>query len=263
MLSAFTSIKGSKEEDFLFNNCLMEEILMLEKGYAVRLGDVTYLLQGRLIQFLFDLPQLDASLNVQVQKSKSGLGLMYGSYGISRCKRVVYNELRNLTPWKHITRTLGQTINCCPRHYYTNDINDIEYDETYVDDEENDNSIIPINERYIQYDCTGRAFFPVSGHVNIETNRKIEGVNEFNNDLIGKNKKPLQLLNYDHRIDLLKNDLELLKNLKQVSSKEEYALKIEQFKDLRKPSNLKKKEFDDSFLKTRAVTDMDTRLVAL
>ena len=256
MLSAFTSIKGSEAEEFLFNNCLMEEILMLEKGYAVRLGDVTYLLQGRLIQCLFDLPQLDASLNVQVQKSKSGLGLMYGSYGISRCKRVVYNDLRVLTPWKHILRTLGQALNCCPPNYFTNDINDIKNDETYYQEEVD--AGIPIKERSIQYNCTGRAFFPESDHIYIDAK------NAFNKKLIGANGNPLKLNNYEKRIEILKSDLEFLQNLKDTcTSREEYTMKIEQLKTIRGPCDLEKQVFDDIFLKTRSVTDMDLRLVAL
>ena len=256
MLSAFTSIVGSEAETFLFNNCLMEEICMLEKGYAVSLGGVTYLMQGRLIQFLFDLPQLDKSLQVRVLKSKSGNGLCKGSYGITRCQRIVYSDLRNHFPWKHILRTLGQTSNCCPPNYYDNDINDIQQDETYYEDE----SELDIKEKSIRYDCTGRAFY--SSDAVIDINLKNEIVVEFNKDLIGPNRKLIRDT-YSTRKNQLVLDMKHLNELKQSCSREEYSMKISQYKSIRFPSDLKKEEYDDSFLQTRRVTDMDLRLVSL
>jgi hypothetical protein len=74
----------------------------------------------------------------------------------------------------------------------------------------------------------------------------------------------LKLNNYEKRIEILKSDLEFLQNLKDTcTSREEYTMKIEQLKTIRGPCDLEKQVFDDIFLKTRSVTDMDLRLVAL
>ena len=115
-----TDGNSPQAEKFLFEQCFMEEVRLLEKGYAFKCDGITYLLTARVIQFVFDLAELCKSAKVQCQNSQTGCPFCYESHGIHRMK-MVYSGDRCKLCWKHILRTIGQTACCCPKYYYSKD----------------------------------------------------------------------------------------------------------------------------------------------
>ena len=79
VLTAYNTDGNSPEaEKFLFEQCFMREVRMLENGYAFKCNGNTYLLQSRVIQFVFDLEELCKSVKVQsVQNSQAGCCFCY------------------------------------------------------------------------------------------------------------------------------------------------------------------------------------------
>lgn len=96
---------------------------MLDGGYAFKMNGKSYLLQSRLIQFLFDLAEFSKSINMHVQNSKEGCPICHGAKGISRFK-VIYSGDRCKLPFNHYLRNFGQTACCCPPDYYSQDKKD-------------------------------------------------------------------------------------------------------------------------------------------
>ena len=124
-LLSFSMFKGdSCVEKFLLEDCLLEELLMLNKGISFNIAGVEYFLQARMINHIFDLKELCPMLKCQpFQSSKAGCKLCNIGRGTSIFtggdNKVVnyitkYVDSRNSLPLKHYLRSSGLSRNCCP-----------------------------------------------------------------------------------------------------------------------------------------------------
>lgn len=75
MVSLFNSIGGSINEEFIFNKCLVEELLLLNEGIEVKINNKLYFIQARLNQLGFDTKALEAVVKAHGSNSKVGCPL--------------------------------------------------------------------------------------------------------------------------------------------------------------------------------------------
>jgi hypothetical protein len=128
-LASFSSKGHSPAEKFLFKYCLMNEIQQLNEGFAISINGKSYLIQCRIIQFVFDTKEVEHQLNVQCINAHAGCPFCHGTYGINidcmKNKMAISDERQRLD-LKHALRLHGQTCNCClpddssDNFYYTN-----------------------------------------------------------------------------------------------------------------------------------------------
>ena len=125
-LLAFCLYKEDSEvEKFLLQDCLLEELLVLNKGIAINIGGVEYFLQARLINHILDLKALCPILKFQpFQSSKagcklcnigSGTSIYFGGERNVRNFLTKYIDSRSSLPTKHYLRSSGLSRNCCPK----------------------------------------------------------------------------------------------------------------------------------------------------
>ena len=130
-LASFTSERHSAAELFLFKECLMKEIQYLNDGYAIEINGQSYLIQCRLIQFVFDTKEIGESLCVHHTNGYEICPFCYDTKGwyLPNKHKMIICDQRYLLPLYHGLRVHGQTANCCPNFapedYYRS------YSETY------------------------------------------------------------------------------------------------------------------------------------
>ena len=130
-LASFTSERHSAAELFLFKECLMKEIQYLNSGYAIEINGQSYLIQCRLIQFVFDTKEIGESLCVHHTNGYEICPFCYDTKGwyLPNKHKMIICDQRYLLPLFHGLRVHGQTANCCPNFapedYYRS------YSETY------------------------------------------------------------------------------------------------------------------------------------
>ena len=121
-LASFTSKGHSPAEKFLFKQCLMEEIKMLNEGFAISLNNKSYFIQCRVIQFVFDTKEVEHQLNVQCINAHAGCPYCYGTYGVTvdgMTRQMAISDERSRLSLFHALRIHGQTATCCPLHFQT------------------------------------------------------------------------------------------------------------------------------------------------
>ena len=82
-LSIFSLNSKSIVEDYLFNNLYVEELLMLHEGFEKTIDNVTYFIQVRQIQGIFDTIAAQDKLKIQSSGSLNGCGLCNAGKGKS------------------------------------------------------------------------------------------------------------------------------------------------------------------------------------
>ena len=80
-LTIFSLNSKSIVEDYLFNNLYVEELLMLNEGFEKEINDVTYFIQVRQIQGIFDTIAAQDKLKIQSSGSLAGCGLCNAGKG--------------------------------------------------------------------------------------------------------------------------------------------------------------------------------------
>jgi hypothetical protein len=80
-LSIFSLDSKSIVEDYLFNNLYVEELLMLYEGFEKTIDNVTYFIQVRQIQGIFDTIAAQDKLKIQSSGSLNGCGLCNAGKG--------------------------------------------------------------------------------------------------------------------------------------------------------------------------------------
>jgi hypothetical protein len=110
----------SQAEEFLFNECLLHEFILLYHGIYINIKDKKYFVQARIISHVFDTKGAEKALNMTVT-SQSKFGSPLVKNGI---KGVYFDEYINKTSFcddyriyidlKHKSRMAGQSGKCCP-----------------------------------------------------------------------------------------------------------------------------------------------------
>ena len=118
-------------EKILFRTYLLQELKILEEGLKLRTKDGKKIfLQARLICNLYDTPALEKMLGVQCTNTKAYCPVcrvVNGTYRKS-VNKIIHNGHRRMLPMASILRKIGQSFACCPRDYYTGNI-----EENYAD----------------------------------------------------------------------------------------------------------------------------------
>lgn len=116
MLTAFYGRMDSPTENFLFDKCLINELMFLRQGITLEVGTETYFLQVRCIAHVLDTKAVGKQLKVQECASHSGCPLCHSMIGVSRkelSKSIYHNHRRGLDPY-HYCRMFGHSQQCCP-----------------------------------------------------------------------------------------------------------------------------------------------------
>jgi hypothetical protein len=117
LLSILTNKPDCPAEKYLFINCFVEELKVLEKGIVI--NDI-YFVQVRLIQHCLDTKAVGKQLNVHETNSVIGCPLcrdLPGSYR-NELEKCVYSGVRYLLPHDNWSRFAGRTRVCCPPWFY-------------------------------------------------------------------------------------------------------------------------------------------------
>lgn len=121
LASLFTAANGSVAEHFLFSQCLIAELIALDKGIIYEHDGVTFFIQARLIRHICDGRALEKMCKVQGAGALFGCPLCEGLHGLSRKKemdRVVYLGHRGFCAHSFFARSYGQTQICCQSGLY-------------------------------------------------------------------------------------------------------------------------------------------------
>lgn len=115
LISLFTAEGSSLAEAFLFEKCLVPELLELYRGVEFTAAGRRYFLQARLIMHVCDGRALEKLCRVQGAGSCAGCALCHGVPGVRRkdIDRTVYKGHRAFTEMSHFSRRFGQTEMCC------------------------------------------------------------------------------------------------------------------------------------------------------
>jgi hypothetical protein len=120
-------LHNSPAEDFLFYECILHELNILNHGIFISINDGdlnyknnrTYYVQARLISHVFDTKGAEKALNFsQTSNSKFGSPLVKnpvkGVYFEDLKKTVFCDDFRMYLSLRHKTRLCGQSSKCCP-----------------------------------------------------------------------------------------------------------------------------------------------------
>jgi hypothetical protein len=123
LLTMMSSAQGSNAENYLMDNCFVNELQLLHKGIVIHCRDQYFFVQVRLIQHCVDTKALGHVLKVQEAGSCAGCPFCKTSNigrGTKRLviDKVVYPGHRILLPNTHVFRFYGKSQVCCPPSYY-------------------------------------------------------------------------------------------------------------------------------------------------
>jgi hypothetical protein len=120
LCSAFTSVEGSKAEQFLFTDCLIRELSVLREGVEIEIYGKTYFICAYLNKHIVDTSELESYVNVSCSSSNMGCMFCGGIHGVWRDQldKCTYNGHRRYLPLNHYFRAFGQSRTCCDKEYY-------------------------------------------------------------------------------------------------------------------------------------------------
>jgi len=121
----YTGTMGSQPERFIVEHCIIKEFTSLREGFSWKLNGNYYFIQGRLIHHFLDTKALGQELNVQEANSHAGCPLCLHGRGFSRIglNAVTYGNYRQFLSDTHFLRKLGNSMQCCPKEYWSNSKN--------------------------------------------------------------------------------------------------------------------------------------------
>ena len=121
LLSIITDREGSKVEDFIFRDCLVEELLALYNGVTMIVNDEEYFIQARLILHVYDTKAMEKLFRFRSVGSSNYCPICRLVFGSTRANlgRVIFDGHRYLLGLFHALRSKGQSTCCCPKNYYT------------------------------------------------------------------------------------------------------------------------------------------------
>jgi hypothetical protein len=108
-------------EDFLYYDCFARELERLHEGIEVYSSpSKRYYIQARLIMHCLDSKAIEKFLKVQGAGSLAGCPLCRTKKGVCRADldKVVIIDHRDMLPYKHYLRQVGQSGLCCHENYY-------------------------------------------------------------------------------------------------------------------------------------------------
>ena len=125
-LLSYSLYKGNSDvEKVLLEDCMLEELQILNKGISFKIGGLEYFLQARMISHILDASALCPFLKFQpFFTSLAGCKLCNICRGTSiflcrannKAKHITkYIDSRNTLPAKHYLRSSGLSRNCCPK----------------------------------------------------------------------------------------------------------------------------------------------------
>lgn len=101
---------------------LVDELLLLERGLEVDIGDAKFIVRAELVQQIYDTKALQKMVKVQGPGSRSGCALCrcVGGQWRHPLRKIAHLGHRVLLPGDHVLRRIGATSTCCPPSFYFN-----------------------------------------------------------------------------------------------------------------------------------------------
>jgi hypothetical protein len=120
VLSLLNSSQGSQHENFIFRDCLLEELQALYNGILMTVNGKRYFVQARLILHTYDTKAMEKILKFRSVTSQNCCPLCRAVYGTRNKElgNVIWEGCRYLLDYEHALRPLGQSQQCCPRDYH-------------------------------------------------------------------------------------------------------------------------------------------------
>jgi hypothetical protein len=121
LVTYFTGVYGSMTEDFIFRNCFIDELELLNKGIEVEIEGKKYFLQCRLILHVLDTKAIEKILKCSCATSyKSCIFCDNIITGLrpSDINKIITFGHRHFLPIDHFLRKFGQSTNCCDTNYF-------------------------------------------------------------------------------------------------------------------------------------------------
>ena len=116
LLALFMGKTPSAAEDYLFRSCVGEELKLLNHGIII--AD-KYFVQARLVISVMDTKAQQHFSRFQSVGSCSACPSC-GFRGTWVGTKAVYTDHRKYLGWNHAYRAIGQSLQCCPEHQYSN-----------------------------------------------------------------------------------------------------------------------------------------------
>lgn len=112
---------GTNAETFLIRDCFIKEMLSLYDGVELTVGKQSYFIQARVILHGYDTRALQPVLRASMESKKFSCcplcskvnTYLSGNFGVGTIEGGRYH-----LPLKHFLRAMGQSLRCCPQHYY-------------------------------------------------------------------------------------------------------------------------------------------------
>jgi len=123
-LSLFIGKKASTAEYFIFKDCLMTELLQLNKGKVFEIGGKKYFVNARVISYSTDTNAVEELLNCKQSNCVNRCfqcNAVRGANRYSDLSKKTYNSNRIFLEESNIMLFVGQSKKCCPQKYYDED----------------------------------------------------------------------------------------------------------------------------------------------
>jgi hypothetical protein len=171
LLTAFHGKMDSPTENFLFDKCLINELLFLRAGIKLNIAGKNYFLQVRCIAHVLDTKAVGKQMKVQEVASHSGCPLCHGLKGVTRGEldKSIYHNHRRGLDMQHLCRTIGNSTQCCPprsRDNYKTHDEYMHYLQSFgqmcVEPEDDKNAvstILNLRNSHMFGDCVSRRLF--------------------------------------------------------------------------------------------------------
>ena len=132
-LAALYAGKHQQAEKFLLIDCFSEELNLLYNGVERTINGQTYFIQARLILHILDTKAAEPILCVQMQSNaRLGCALCGLIHGVHMGPKCCFIGHRHLLPPRHYLRFFGQSGRCCPTNFYSPEVKDMWYSETFI-----------------------------------------------------------------------------------------------------------------------------------
>jgi hypothetical protein len=120
LASAFTGVKSSRSEQFLFTDCFIRELNVLKEGIEVKLEGQKYFICAYLFKHVLDTAELESYTKTAVSQSNMGCMFCLQLNGLNRSMldKNTYTGHRMFLPINHYFRAFGQSGQCCDKNYY-------------------------------------------------------------------------------------------------------------------------------------------------
>ena len=134
-LAALYAGKHKEAEKFLLIDCFSEELNLLYNGVERTINGQTYFIQARLVLHILDTKAAEPILCVQMQSNaRLGCALCGLIHGVHMGPKCCFIGHRHLLPPRHYLRFFGQSGRCCPTNFYSPEVKDMWYSETFLSD---------------------------------------------------------------------------------------------------------------------------------